>query len=333
MIWAILIKTRKSIMRFAAVFPGQGSQSLGMLAELSNEFCEVKDTFEEASDVLNKDLWDMVTAEESTDLNKTINTQPIMLAAGVAVWRIWLAKGGCMPIAMAGHSLGEYSALVASGSLDYKDAVKLVAQRALLMQQAVPEGSGGMAAILGLDDDEIIKICADLSGKSGGAKEEKGIVEAVNFNSPGQVVIAGDKSMVETAIKILTEAGAKRAIPLPVSVPSHCSLMKPAADKLNESLMMTSFVEPQYPVLQNVGATSYKSADDKRSALANQLHKPVLWVDTINSLEANHSADTIIEFGPGKILFGLNRRINRKLGNICISDLVSLDKALEMCTA
>ena len=317
-------------MQYAAVFPGQGSQSLGMLAELSSDFGEIKDTFEEASDLLNKDLWAMVIAEEATDLNKTINTQPVMLAAGIAVWRVWLAKGGCMPVAMAGHSLGEYSALVASGSLDFKDAVKLVAQRAKLMQQAVPEGSGGMAAILGMEDAEIVKICAQLSATNNGAD---GIVEAVNFNSPGQVVIAGDKNVVESAMQVLTEAGAKRAIPLPVSVPSHCSLMKPAADKLNDSLLATPFAEPQYPVLQNVAASLFESADDKRKALAQQLYKPVLWVDTINSLEKNHGADTIIEFGPGKILFGLNRRINRKLGNICISDSASLDKALAMCTA
>jgi [acyl-carrier-protein] S-malonyltransferase len=313
-------------MQFAAVFPGQGSQSLGMLADLSNDNNEIKETFEEASDLIAKDLWAMVNADDATDLNQTINTQPAMLAAGISVWRIWLAKGGCMPVAMAGHSLGEYSALVASGSLDYKEAIKLVSQRATLMQQAVPEGSGGMAAILGLEDDEIVKICADLSG-------EKGIVEAVNFNSPGQVVIAGDNNIVETAMEKLTEAGAKRAIKLSVSVPSHCSLMKPAADKLSEALLNADFSEAQFPVLQNVAAQVFDSSDDKRAALAKQMHKPVLWVDTINTLEKNYGAETIIEFGPGKILFGLNRRINRKLGNICISDVASLEKALTMCEA
>lgn len=313
-------------MQFSAVFPGQGSQSLGMLAELSNEFSEVKETFDEASDLLNNNLWAMVTADDATDLNKTVNTQPAMLAAGISVWRIWLAKGGCMPVAMAGHSLGEYSALVASGSLDYKEAIELVSQRATFMQQAVPEGSGGMAAILGLEDDEIVKICADLSG-------EKGIVEAVNFNSPGQVVIAGDNHIVEAAMEKLTEAGAKRAIKLPVSVPSHCSLMKPAADKLSEALADTSFSASEFPVLQNVAAQVFDKSDDKRVALAKQMHKPVLWVDTINTLEKSYGAETIIEFGPGKILFGLNRRINRKLGNICISDIASLEKALAMCEA
>ena len=311
-------------MQFAAVFPGQGSQSLGMLDELSSEFVEVRSTFEEASDLLSTDLWAMISSDDATELNKTVNTQPAMLAAGVAVWRVWLAKGGCMPVAMAGHSLGEYSAFVASGAIEYQDAVKLVFQRASLMQQAVPEGSGGMAAILGLDDEQIVSICADLSGT-------EGIVEAVNFNSPGQVVIAGDADVVDTAIVKLSEAGAKRAIKLPVSVPSHCSLMKSAAEKLNESLAATHLSEPNYAVLQNVEAKSYDSSEEKRGALSKQLYKPVLWVDTVNSLEADYSASSIIEFGPGKILFGLNRRINRKLGNICISDLASLDKALEMC--
>ena len=313
-------------MQFAAVFPGQGSQSLGMLAELSTEFSEVKETFAEASDSLGRNLWAMVNAEDAKDLNKTINTQPAMLAAGVSVWRIWLAKGGCLPVAMAGHSLGEYSALVASGSLDYKEAIKLVSQRAILMQQAVPEGSGGMAAILGLDDDEIVNICADLSS-------EKGIVEAVNFNSPGQVVIAGDNNMVEVAMEKLTEAGAKRVIKLPVSVPSHCSLMKPAADKLSKALADTSFSKSEFPVLQNVAAQVFDNSTEKSLALAKQMYKPVMWVDTIKTLEKSYGAETIIEFGPGKILFGLNRRINRKLGNICISDVASLEKALTMCKA
>ena len=313
-------------MQFAAVFPGQGSQSLGMLSELSKEFSEVKSTFEEASGLLDRDLWAMVVSDDATELNKTVNTQPVMLAAGVAVWRIWLAKGGCMPVAMAGHSLGEYSALVASGAIEYQNAVKLVAERASLMQEAVPEGSGGMAAILGLEDNEIVSICEELSGKDG-------VVEAVNFNSPGQVVIAGDASVVDTAITKLSEAGAKRAIKLPVSVPSHCSLMKPAAEKLNKSLMATSLSVPKYPVLQNVEAKSFASAEDKREALSKQLYKPVLWVNTINSLSEDYGAEAIIEFGPGKILFGLNRRINRKLGNVCINDIASLEKALEMCAS
>ena len=310
-------------MQFAAVFPGQGSQSTGMLSELADQFDIIKDTFNEGSEILDKDLWKIVMQADATELNQTENTQPIMLAAGIAVWRLWLNQDGCEPNGMAGHSLGEYSALVTSGALEYKDAISLVAKRASYMQEAIPEGSGAMAAILGLDDDIIVKTCAEIS-------DEK-IVEAVNFNSPGQVVIAGDSQAVDLAIEKLTEAGAKRAIKLSVSVPSHCSLMKEAAVKLEQELLSIDFSNPKYPVVQNFEAQGYTSAAEKQSALSKQLYKPVKWVDTINSLHANYSADTIIEFGPGKILFGLNRRINRKLGNICINDLASLDKALKMC--
>lgn len=309
-------------MQFGAVFPGQGSQSVGMLAELAGEFSEIKATFQEGSDILGKDLWALTQQQDATELNKTENTQPLMLAAGIAVWRLWLTQGGSNPVAMAGHSLGEYSALVTSGVIDYQTAIKLVAERASLMQQAVPAGVGAMAAILGLDDDIIVKICAEVS--------DSGVVEAVNFNSPGQVVIAGEAKAVDIAIDKLTEAGAKRAIKLSVSVPSHCSLMKSAAKQLNKTLEATPFAESQFPVLQNVEAKSYDATADKQGALAKQLYKPVQWVDTINNLQKNHGADTIIEFGPGKILFGLNRRINRKLGNICINDVASLEKALQM---
>lgn len=311
-------------MQFAAVFPGQGSQSTGMLAELADQYNIIKSTFEEGSDVLGKDLWKVVLAEESKELNQTENTQPIMLAAGISVWRLWLEQGGCKPVGMAGHSLGEYSALVASNVLSYQEAILLVAKRASYMQQATPEGSGAMAAILGLDDDIIIKICSEIS--------DKGIVEAVNFNSPGQVVIAGDSQAVDSAIDAMNKAGAKRAIKLSVSVPSHCSLMIGAAEKLDKELTAVTFSEPEFPVLQNFEAKSYTSTNDKQTALSKQLYKPVKWVDTINNLSSDYSADSIIEFGPGKILFGLNRRINRKLGNICISDLSSLDKALKMCS-
>jgi len=313
-------------MQFAAVFPGQGSQSTGMLAELASSHNEIKNSYQEGSDALGKDLWAIVNDEDATALNQTENTQPIMLAAGVAVWRIWLAQGGCLPVGMAGHSLGEYSALVASGVLDFQDAIKLVAERASLMQQAVPEGVGAMAAILGLDDDVIVKICADASA-------DKGIVEAVNFNSPGQVVIAGEAPAIDYAIEKLTEAGAKRAIKLPVSVPSHCSLLKDASSQLAATLEETTFSKAMYPVLQNFEAKSFDSGTDQQVALAKQLYQPVLWVDTVNNLNNEYKADTIIEFGPGKVLFGLNRRINRKLGNICISDNASLDKALAMCSA
>ena len=310
-------------MHFAAIFPGQGSQSTGMLRELSALYPEVKMTFVEASEILDKDLWKLTTDKDSAPLNETENTQPAMLAAGVAVWRIWLKQGGCMPVAMAGHSLGEYSAFVASGALKFADAVKLVGKRASLMQQAVPAGAGAMAAILGLEDDQIVNICAEVS--------KNGIVEAVNFNSPGQVVIAGESKAVDMAIIKLTEAGAKRAIKLPVSVPSHCSLMKSAAEDLSIELKATTFAEPEYPVLQNISAQSYTTTNERLAALASQLYKPVLWVDTINLLNSNYGAKTMIEFGPGKVLSGLNRRINRELNSICISDPDSLEKALAAC--
>ncbi len=312
-------------MKFAAVFPGQGSQSVGMLSELSDSFSQIKDTFQEGSDALGKDLWAITKEEDGSALNQTENTQPIMLAAGISVWRIWLAQGGCLPVGMAGHSLGEYSALVASGVIDFSDGIKLVSQRAQLMQQAVPEGTGAMAAILGLDDDVIVKICADAS--------DQGIVEAVNFNSPGQVVIAGEAKAVDYAIEKLTEAGAKRAIKLPVSVPSHCSLLKDAATQLGTALKSTAFADSNYPVLQNFEAKSFGNSSDQKEALTKQLYRPVLWVDTINNLHTEQGAESIIEFGPGKVLFGLNRRINRALGNICVSDVASLEKALAMCNA
>lgn len=306
-------------MAFAAVFPGQGSQSTGMLADLSSAFPVVKETFQQASDLLNKDLWQLTLSNDGS-LNQTENTQPVMLAAGVAVWRVWQSEGGSLPVGMAGHSLGEYSALVASGVLSFDDAVTLVASRASFMQQAVADGEGAMAAIIGLDDKQVIDVCAQAA--------EDGVAEAVNFNSPGQVVIAGDTKAIDRAIEQLKTAGAKRAIKLAVSVPSHCSLMKGAAAQLAEKLLDMTLADSSTPVLHNVNAQNLKHADDIKLALSEQLFKPVRWVDTINSLKNDLSADTIIEFGPGKILFGLNRRIDRKLGNICIHDSASLEKAL-----
>ncbi len=309
-------------MAFAAVFPGQGSQSTGMLADLAENFAQVEETFQQGSDVIGKDLWALCQAEENADLlNQTENTQPVMLAAGVAVWRVWQSQGGCMPVGMAGHSLGEYSALVAANVINFEDAISLVASRAGLMQQAVAEGEGAMAAILGLDDDVIVKLCADAAGENGG------VVEAVNFNSPGQVVIAGNAGAVDDAIALLNDAGAKKSIKLSVSVPSHCSLMQDAAQKLGEKLAKIQFNDGDLSVLQNVSASV---ADNKQQALQEQLYKPVRWVETINNLE-QQGADSIIEFGPGKVLFGLNRRINRKLGNICVHDSATLEKALQTC--
>ena len=311
-------------MALAGIFPGQGSQSVGMLADLSESFPLVSSTFQEASDTLGFDLWKL-TQEAEADLNKTINTQPAMLTAGIAVWRVWQEQGGCLPVGLAGHSLGEYSALVASGALDFADAVSLVRNRAEFMQAAVPEGAGAMAAILGLDDDVVIKACADA------VKEDTDVAQAVNFNSPGQVVIAGSKDAVARAMELALEAGAKRAIALPVSVPSHCDLMIPAAEQLADKMSAVAFADTAIPVLHNVDANSRDSADGMKEALAQQLYKPVKWVDAITALKSNFGAETMVEFGPGKVLFGLNRRIDRKIKTICVHDTASLEKALLLC--
>jgi [acyl-carrier-protein] S-malonyltransferase len=313
-------------MAFAGIFPGQGSQSIGMLSNLSDAFPIIKQTFEQASESLGLDLYQLVMQGPEADLNKTVITQPAMLTAGIAVWRLWQEQGGCLPTGLAGHSLGEYSALVASGALDFADAVVLVQTRAQLMQQAVPEGTGAMAAILGLEDDQVVKACSDALG----ANTDE-VVQAVNFNSPGQVVIAGSKDAVARAMELATEAGAKRVIPLPVSVPSHCALMMPAAEQLAEKLKETNFSDTTIPVYHNVDAATQDDDAGIRTALAEQLYKPVKWVDTVNNLKSNLSADSMIEFGPGKVLFGLNRRIDRKIKTICVHDQKSLEKALLIC--
>lgn len=312
-------------MAFAGIFPGQGSQSIGMLADLAESHSTVIKTFEEASEALGFDLWEMVQFGSEDDLNQTSNTQPAMLSAGVAVWRVWQEQGGCAPTALAGHSLGEYTALVASGVIDFSEAITLVRTRAELMQAAVPQGSGAMAAILGLDDELIIKGCEQVANGQ--------CVQAVNFNSPGQVVIAGDADAVDRAMEALTEAGAKRAIKLSVSVPSHCDLMSSAAEKLAEKMTEVAFNldASVLKVLHNVDAQTRATDDAIRLALSQQLHKPVRWVDTVNNLKANYASDAMIEFGPGIVLFGLNRRIDRKIKTICVHDSVSLEKALQFC--
>jgi [acyl-carrier-protein] S-malonyltransferase len=306
-------------MNFAAIFPGQGSQSLGMVDDLSSSFPIVKETFEQASDVLSKDLWKIVTEGPDELLSQTEITQPLMLAAGVSVWRVWQQQGGAMPSAMAGHSLGEYSALVASGILDFKVAAALVGTRSSLMQGAVPEGTGGMAAILGLTADQVVEGCAKASSDT--------VVEAVNFNSPEQTVIGGHSEAVDRAMTVLTEMGAKRVIKLAMSVPSHCSLLKGISVEMAEALTSAEFAQATVPVYHNVSAATSDSLDAARKLMAEQLYQPVRWVETIQALE-NQGADTIIEFGPGKVLFGLNRRINRKLGNLMVNDQASLEKAL-----
>ncbi|VAW90794.1 Malonyl CoA-acyl carrier protein transacylase [hydrothermal vent metagenome] len=305
-------------MSFSIVFPGQGSQSVAMLSGLADEFPIVKETFAQASDVLEYDLWALVKEGPIEKLNETTVTQPAMLASGIACWRVWQQQESKMPASFAGHSLGEYTALVATNSLQFTDAIKLVAERARLMQEAVPVGIGAMAAILGLDNELVIKVCID------SAQGE--IVSAVNFNSLGQVVIAGNKTAVDRAIVLAKDAGAKRALLLPVSVPSHCALMKPAADKLAEVLTSIEIKTPDTPVIHNVDVQHYTEAEKIKNALTNQLHQPVQWVDCVNAI-AKSGSTKMIECGPGKVLTGLVKRINKSLSCVALYDKDSLDKA------
>ena len=307
-------------MHWAAVFPGQGSQSVGMLGELAERRPIVRETFDEASDILGTDLWALVQNGPVETLNRTEFTQPAMLAAGVAVWRAWTQQTAARPLAAAGHSLGEYSALVAAEALDFGDAVALVRERALAMQNAVPEGEGAMAALLGLDDAAVMALCAAQAGDD--------VLEAVNFNSPGQVVIAGSAAAVERAISAAPEAGAKRALRLPVSVPSHCALMRAAAERLLERLERTEFRLPAIPVLHNVNADTVDSPEALRAILAEQLYRPVRWVDTVRRMR-ERGIDTLVECGPGKVLTGLGKRIDRDLQLFEISDASGLARALE----
>ncbi len=305
-------------MKLAFVFPGQGSQSVGMLQGWGDR-AEVWATFTEASDALGQDLWALVSDGPAEQLNQTINTQPAMLAADIAVWRVWQAAGGAMPVMLAGHSLGEYAALVAAGSLDFADAIRLVRVRAEAMQAAVPEGVGAMAAILGLDDDAVHAVCSEAAAGE--------VVEAVNLNSPGQVVIAGNKAAVERAMALAKEKGAKRALPLPVSVPSHSSLMLPAAEKLLAYLQGVTFVTPTIPLLHNSDVQSHPEPDAIRAALARQLHTPVRWVETVQALKAA-GIERVIECGPGRVLAGLTKRIDDSLPALALVDEASLAAAL-----
>lgn len=283
----------------AFVFPGQGSQSLGMLAELAAQYPLIQETFEEASQALGYDLWVLTQQGPETELNQTDKTQPAILAASIALWRLWLAEGGARPAYVAGHSLGEYSALVAAGSLSLGDAVKLVERRGQLMQQAVPAGQGAMAAILGLEDADVLAACAEAA--------QGDVVSAVNFNSPGQVVVAGSTAAVQRAMELCKARGAKRALPLPVSVPSHCELMCPAAKRFAESVAEIDWQAPQIPLVQNVSAAVVSDLDTLKSDLLEQLFKPVRWVESIQTLAAN-GATELVECGPGKVLAGLNKR-------------------------
>ncbi|KPA90754.1 MULTISPECIES: ACP S-malonyltransferase [Pseudomonas] len=283
----------------AFVFPGQGSQSLGMLAELGAQYPLILETFAEASQALGYDLWALTQQGPEELLNQTDKTQPAILTASVALWRLWLAEGGRRPAYVAGHSLGEYSALVAAGSLSLADAVRLVERRGQLMQEAVPAGQGAMAAILGLEDADVVAACAD------SAQGE--VVSAVNFNSPGQVVIAGAKAAVERAMEACKAKGAKRALPLPVSVPSHCELMRPAAERFAESVAAIDWQAPQIPLVQNVSASVAADLDSLKRDLLEQLYKPVRWVECVQYLAAQ-GATELVECGPGKVLAGLNKR-------------------------
>ncbi|TAM47763.1 MAG: [acyl-carrier-protein] S-malonyltransferase [Gammaproteobacteria bacterium] len=307
-------------MTLALVFPGQGSQSVGMLNALAGEFPQVAQTFAEASQALGYDLWSVVERGPEEKLNQTEVTQPAMLTAGVAVWRVWRAQGGAMPALMAGHSLGEYTALVCAEALGFVDAVKLVADRGRFMQQAVPAGQGGMAAILGLEDDAVRKVCADA------ARGE--VLEPVNFNSPGQVVIAGTATAVARGVEQAKAAGAKRALPLPVSVPSHCKLMHPAAQQMAQRLAGVDVRAPKVPVIHNVHVKSEATPDGIREALVRQIESPVRWVETVRAM-LSAGATRFVECGPGKVLAGLNKRIDKQAETLAVYDAATLRAALE----
>jgi [acyl-carrier-protein] S-malonyltransferase len=306
-------------MKYSIVFPGQGSQSLGMLSDLNSNFSVVSEVFQEASDSISVDLWQILN-EEQEALNLTENTQPVMLAAGYATFKVLSEETNLSPISMAGHSLGEYTALVASNAMRFFDAVQLVRKRGELMQAAVPTGTGSMAAILGLEDSIIIEICKKAS--------EKGVVEAVNFNSPGQVVIAGDKDAVAHACDLMKEAGAKRSLVLPVSVPSHCSLMKEAAIKFKTNVEAIDFKTGSVKVIHNVDADYADDIENIKSKLVEQLHMPVLWTDSVNKMKES-GVEKLIELGPGKVLAGLTRRIDKSLSASAIIDVSSLKSTIE----
>lgn len=305
----------------AFVFPGQGSQKIGMLKEAYQRFEVVRATFTEASEVLGYDMWDLIQHGEQETLNLTEVTQPVILASSVALWRVWQAQGGTTPVVMAGHSLGEFSALVCAGALKFTDAVELVKQRGAFMQAAVPIGVGSMAAIIGLDDDAINRICLETSGVG------QGIVAAVNFNSPGQVVIAGHAEAVDLAVIALKKAGAKRALPLPVSAPFHTQLMKPAGEQLAQAISGLEITAPTIPVIHNVQAAAEPAPDQIAALLVEQISSPVRWADCVHAM-VQLGAVRMVECGPGKVLSGLNRRIDKSLSSFCIEEPDSLESAI-----
>lgn len=303
----------------AFVFPGQGSQSVGMLAELGSEHGVVKSTFDEASAGAGVDLWTLSQQGPEEALNSTQNTQPALLAAGVAVWRVWQEQGGANPSVLAGHSLGEYTALVCAGALSVHDAAALVAERGRLMQAAVPQGVGAMAAILGGDDAQIAQVCAEVANGE--------IVSPANYNAPGQLVIAGNSAAVDRALARLAELGVRKAVKLAVSVPSHCALMRGAADQLTQRFETISWSAPKIPVIQNADAKSFESIEDIRAALARQLYLPVRWTECMHALGAS-GATRVAECGPGKVLTGLLKRIERTLDGRALGEPASLTQAI-----
>ncbi len=304
----------------AFLFPGQGSQSLGMLSSIAAEFPVVAETFAQASEVLGYELWDVCQNGPVEQLNRTETTQPAMLAAGIATWRVWTENGGPDPDLMAGHSLGEYSALVAAGVMSFGDAIAIVALRGRVMQEAIPEGVGAMAAILGLDDASVAEICTEQAGDE--------VVSCANFNSPGQVVIAGHRQAVERVCKAAGAAGARRAIMLPVSVPSHCALMLPAAERLEEALSSITLHAGRIPVIQNVDVKAHGNTAAVANALTRQLWQPVRWSETIQQL-TSQGVEKFVECGPGKVLAGLNRRICRGSEITALADAAAINASLE----
>lgn len=310
--------------KFGFVFPGQGSQKLGMLSDLAGANPIIEETFAEASQVLGEDLWEICQHDGANNLDRTDITQPALLASSIAIFRLWQQKGGAQPTILAGHSLGEYSALVCAEAMQFGDAISIVNQRGKFMQAAVTEGTGMMAAIVGLENYQINEICDEA--------EEVGAVSAANFNSPGQTVIAGEKAAVEKAIELCKEAGAKRALPLKVSVPSHCALMRPAAEELQSVLEGIEVAAPTIPVVQNVNAEIATDPEAIRANLVKQLYAPVLWVDCVQVI-AKAGVTHLIECGPGKVLCGLIKRIDSELVCFGSEDVASLDSALAEVSA
>lgn len=303
----------------AFVFPGQGSQKIGMLAELAEQNPIIEKTFSEASEVLGYDMWDLIQQGAQEDINLTQRTQPILLTCSVAIWRLWNEKLGATPSQMAGHSLGEWSALVCANVIDFAYGLRIVEARGKYMQQAVPVGQGAMAAIIGLDDQAILDACAEAG--------DLGVVDAVNFNAPGQVVIAGSNDAVERAMDICKAAGAKRALPLPVSAPFHTSLMKPAADNLAEMVNAVSFRAPEVPIMHNVNARNEQDPEAIKALMLEQIYSPVKWVDCVKQLKEG-GVSTLVECGPGKVLSGLVKRIDRDLISVATETVADFDAAL-----